>query len=168
MKIKLFIVAIILSVNSFSQNSDNARQSNDFKHHSVYVELLGNSLFYSVNYDYLLKIYTDNIQMSAGSGIGFFRTSSVDGQGRVAKHNRFYITPATTFLFGAKSHYAEIGTALMVGSLGKTLKLVPSARIGYRYQRQKGGFLFRIAFTPAFNDFFIYKYWCGVSVGYIF
>ena len=61
-KISLCLAIIVFAVNSFSQNNDSLQTVPNFKRHSIYVELLGNSFFYSVNYDYLFRIYKDNIK----------------------------------------------------------------------------------------------------------
>jgi hypothetical protein len=170
MKISLlfFSLAVMLPANSFSQN-DNTQQLPDFKRHSVYLELLGNSKYYSVNYDYLFRIYRNNIKLAVGAGISYFQTGyNPDGQGAITIHN-YYFTPEVNFLFGGKSHYCEIGTALMVDFFSNETDFVPSPRIGYRYQPPKGGFLFRIAYTPLFTEHLPFKYyWGGVSFGYIF
>ena len=153
-------------VSEVEARQDTTQRISNFKHHSIYVEFLGSSTFYSVNYDYLFRIYKDNIKLVVGAGIGYFAL-------RLEKRTThyFYFTPETNFLFGGKSHYCEAGTAFMTGISNKRVGFFPSGRIGYRYQPQKGGFLFRIAYTPIFREDswvgFNYLLF-GISFGYIF
>jgi len=155
-----------------AQQNDTLRPISNFKRHSIYAELLGNSFFYSVNYDYLFRIYKNDIKLAVGTGIGYFsyRYCSPEGNEFITARY-FYFTPEINFLFGKKSHYFETGTALMSMIVnGGGAHFVPSGRIGYRYQPQKGGFLFRVAFTPEFTTTWSWLgyFWFGASFGYIF
>jgi len=170
-KVSFCLVIIVFAANSFSQNNDTLQTVSNFKHHSIYAELLGNSTFYSINYDYLFRIYKDNVKLAVGTGIGYFRYRYLYHGGPEKRITRiFYFTPEINFLFWKKSHYFEAGTAFMVGIVdNKYVEFVPNGRIGYRYQPQKGGFLFRIAYTPTFIEWgFLRYHWFGVSFGYIF
>lgn len=40
--------------------------------------------------------------------------------------------------------------------------------IGYRYQKNAGGFLFRVAYTPVLEFNRYLKNWAGISIGYVF
>jgi len=151
--------------------NDTLQTVSNFKRHSIYAEILGSSMFYSVNYDYLFRIYKNDIKLAVGTGIGYFsyRYRSPEGN-KFITARYFYFTPEINFLFGKKSHYFETGTALMSMIVnGGGAHFVPNGRVGYRYQPQKGGFLFRIAYTPAFTTWGRLGYfWFGISFGYIF
>ena len=151
-------------------HNDALQPISNFKRHSIYAELLGNSFFYSVNYDYLFRIYKNDIKLAVGTGIGYFSYGYLSAEGKSLTIHYFYFTPEVNFLFGKKSHYFETGMSLTsVIPNGKYVAFVPNGRIGYRYQPQKGGFLFRIAYTPAFTTWGWIGYcWFGVSFGYIF
>jgi len=157
-------------VETNSINNDTLQTVSNFKRHSIYAELLGSSIYYSVNYDYLLRIYKDNIKLAVGAGIGYI--SLFIGAGPQRNLLRaFYFTPEANFLFGKKSHYFETGVAFMTGIFhGKCVHVhfCPSGRVGYRYQPQKGGFLFRIGYTPVFNMDLFGCCLFGASFGYIF
>ena len=161
---------IVFVTNSFSQNNDTLPTVSNFKHHSIYAELLGNSIVYSVNYDYLFRIYKDNIKLAVGAGIGYFPWTYLYHGGPESRTvHVFYCTPEVNFLFGKKSHYFETGTAFMTGiDNDKEVGFFPSGRIGYRYQPQKGGFFFRIAYTPIFRMGVLGYCWIGGSFGYVF
>lgn len=180
---KVLLLSIILNfasncifaqqqVNNMEARPDTLQIVSTFKHHSIYVELLGSSTFYSVNYDYLFRIYKDNIKLAVGAGIGYLTmTTPYKGVPEKRKYTVFYFTPEINFLFGKKSHYLETGTALLFGIYDKQNVFFPSGRVGYRYQPQKGGFLFRVAYTPLLmEDSWIgFNYLLfGISFGYIF
>ena len=103
----------------------------------------------------------------------------------------FSFSMQVNYLFGEKNHYLEIGTgitfpefyfptsATITHSSEKTHYkyenwtistdfLIP-LRIGYRYQRDNGGFFWKIAFVPMFsihNDAFFPS--AGIAIGYTF
>ena len=129
------------------------------KHHSVYVELGGNSIVYSLNYDYTFSL-SESSKLAIGSG---FEYVVMDSYANPDIHTPeaqpfLFVTPAVNLLLGKKSHHLEIGMSAIYLT-------IPSARIGYRYQPAKGGFLFRIGFTPIVAIPFP---WAGISFGYTF
>jgi len=154
-------------------NSDTLPQVSNFKRHSIYAELGGNSFYYSVNYDYLFRIYKDIIKLATGTGTGYIALPEYYSGRYFGTIHFLYFTPEVNFLFGKKSHYLETGTALwiVISDIDrfKHPDFRMSARVGYRYQPQKGGFLFRFAYTPFVSDEGITSYlWFGISFGYIF
>lgn len=137
---------------------------------SVYVELLGNALLYSVNYDRLL---TPNL--AGRVGLMFVTAEDDEGDsGTVA------IVPVMgSWLWGDGNSHFETGIGLAVATAsfdideldvdesGGGTGVYGTGVLGYRYQRPGGGFLFRVGLTPVFttNDF---APWFGLSFGYSF
>ena len=152
---------------------------------SVYLELLGNGLFYSINYDHL---FTESFGGRVGAG---------------------YISPAwvSTGTFPLMAYYLiGSGNSKLELGLGANVILQPenqsfsfasaedeefegtgvlgTATVGYRYQRAEGGIVFRVGLTPFFGNFvketllpsyqyvkedvFRFRLWGGISVGYAF
>jgi hypothetical protein len=152
---------------------------------STYVELFGNGLIYSFNYDHL---FDEDFGMRVGAG--FFPTDEFS-----------VITfPLMAYsLIGSGSSKLELGLGVCVilqpenaafsfmaavdeevrgnGALG-------TATLGYRYQGADGGFVFRAGVTPFFGNFsrdkstspsvtdyeyvFGFRWSIGVSFGYGF
>ncbi len=126
---------------------------NEAAKNGVYVELLGNGMIYSVNYERFLN---EKISIRAGGG-----TLSVNGI--------FLLLPLsinmTTFpilgnyFYGAGNSKLELGAGVVLGS-AKVVSIFDRERerrktifeltafTGYRYQRPDGGFLFRVGLTP--------------------
>ena len=156
-----FIIVILLISNTLNSHIITGKVNPDLKHHSVYLEIGGSSLFYSLNYDYTLRI-TNELNLAVGSGFAYSPRSIADYQGYA-----FVIAPACNLLLGKSSHHVETGLALL--SFGPVESTTLSARIGYRYQRPSGGFLFRIGDTPILmgGPEWIMP-WAGVSFGYTF
>lgn len=138
---------------------------------AVYVELLGNGLLYSINYDRLL---TPN----AAGRVGLMFVTAEDDQG---DSGTVAIVPVMgSWLWGdGNSHFETgIGLALATASFdfadefdvdesGGATTVYGTGVLGYRYQRPGGGFVFRVGLTPVFttNDF---APWFGLSFGYAF
>lgn len=140
---------------------------------AVYVELLGNGLLYSVNYD---RLFTDNV--SGRIGAMFVAGEDEEGDSGYA-----LITPIiASYLFGQGSSKFEAGLGVALGyasvdglDFGEEgagvdesgAGVIGTGVLGYRYQRPDGGFVFRVGLTPLFDDSG-FAPWFGVSFGYGF
>ncbi len=152
---------------------------------SIYVELLGNGLLYSANYDHL---FTEAIGMRVG--VGYFPYHEV----------RLGAFPLMGYyLIGSGRHKFEVGLGICVilqrEGQGFAWMSAPddevrgntvlgTATLGYRYQPADGGFVFRAGVTPFFGNFrreisplyyvdeyenvFKLQMWGGISLGYGF
>jgi hypothetical protein len=135
---------------------------------SIYLELLGNGLFYSVNYD---RMFTESF--GARVGIGFVQATEA---------SLTTIPIMAHYLFGSGSSKLEIGFGAcmllqpewsgisFIGSEDKEARgsqILGTATLGYRYQRTDGGFVFRAGVTPIFGVIG-FKLIGGLSFGYGF
>ena len=145
--------------------------SNDsLKRNAVYIELLGQGVLYSVNYDYRIK---ENIALRAGLttyGINFFSKSNVTG-----------FPMMLNYLSGKRKGHFEAGIGFMPLLVTEEtgwfsweddkkkqseVDVIGNINLGYRYQPRTGGFVFRFNFTPLIGPTVIP--WAGMSFGYGF
>lgn len=124
---------------------------------TVYLELGGSSLFYSINFENLSRLSSIS-KLTYGFGAEYL--SSIFDYG-----SAICVIPSANLLFGKESHHFETGLACFT-AIGKRV-LVPSARIGYRFQPNNGGFVFRAGFTPILFSSSVVPYG-GISLGYNF
>ncbi|HLL46985.1 MAG TPA: hypothetical protein VK399_09745 [Longimicrobiaceae bacterium] len=129
---------------------------------SVYVELLGNGVLYSMNYD---RKFSDHV--SGRVGLMALGAALVPVMGN--------------YLAGNGNHRLELGAGPLLIFAPDELKLdeaeelestsdfavAGTATLGYRYQPVYGGFVFRIGFTPVFGEGGVFP-WVGASFGYAF
>jgi hypothetical protein len=136
------------------------------KKNSVYVEFLGSSpMLYNVTYDRLI-VGEDKIRTSVALGLQYIFDSEIEG----ALNSDFTMTPQFNLLFGRK-HYFEFGMGAAF-PFGSESAIFPF-RLGYRFQKEEGGLLFKAAFTPIYfpgDGFFGSPFlpWGGLSAGYTF
>lgn len=134
---------------------------------AFYVELLGNGLFYSMNYD---RLFTD--QVSGRVGLMFLGAASDEGSAAVTA------TPLmVNYLFGRGNSHFEAGVGILVvsgavddvpGEEDQSFSgAIGTGTLGYRYQRPGGGFVFRVGLTPFFSTQ-AFGPWFGISFGYGF
>ena len=141
---------------------------------AVFLELGGDGLLYSINYDMRLQRgRQDGIGFKAGIG-GLSANISSDGDsGRAG----YFAIPATfNYLLGKKRHALEMGfgaTFLHVGAQGEVdnervsvrgSAVYPHANFGYRYQALNDGLTLRLTLTPLVGI----GMYGGVSVGFNF
>lgn len=144
-----------------------SKSSSDFARNSIFLEILGNGLLYSINYDH--KIFD---HLSARIGGMYLGVSERNTDQSVSL---LLVPVMANYLVGSGSSRLEIGAGLTFGSAGGNIDTAGgdfdeggfaafTSTIGYRLQPTDGGFLFRIGFTPVFtaNGFLP---WAGLSLG---
>ena len=160
--VAVILLAFFSTVFCFSQDSidDPNTEHTQTGQHTVYTELLGNAgLLYSIGYDYTIKLKGKE-KLSFNCGFQYF-------------YGMYSLSPQINYLQGKKkNHYRDLGIGVICSNELTAILF----RIGYRYQREDGGFFFKIAYTPAFTDFQLLSrkewrlmpIWGGVAFGYTF
>jgi hypothetical protein len=134
---------------------------------AVYVELLGNGLLYSINYDH-------RIAPKLAARVGVMGLGGVSDSSSAAV---FTAPVMLSYLFGEGNSHFEVGAGLILAA-GAVDEVDPledesfsrafgTATLGYRYQRPDGGFIFRTGLTPFF-DHTGFAPSFGISFGYGF
>lgn len=127
-----------------------------------FVELLGNAVGLSLNYEYM---YFESISMRFGFGGHScfcdieYAPDYVYDEGEIPTGTTMGIFMAN-FITPKLPHHLEVGAGLMylIGQDGRGFLegdkddyVLPIASFGYRYQPRSGGFFFRIGATPIFQ-----------------
>lgn len=163
----VFLLLIIDYLNS-AYSQDTIVNNAIIKRHSAYLEIFGNTgVLPSINYDYMYFSVRNN---HLSSRIGF-TTDFTSG---------FALPLEMNYFTGNAPHFFELGLGITFESQFEDqledydIHNILVGRIGYRYQRMGGGWLFRLAFTP-FTDYFsdggldrFIQPSGGFSVGYSF
>jgi hypothetical protein len=147
----LFLTA---GLSAFAQDSDPVERA--LPQNSLYVEIAGNGLIYSINYD---RVFQD--RFSARIGIAPY------GSGDIA------VPILANYLLGSGPSRLELGLGVTVMSITFTFidsdydlaRVIGTASFAYRYQKPDGGIFFKAGFTPLFNDKGFLP-WFGASLGY--
>ena len=194
MKIRLVylsaILAVSLSLVSFARAQESrsvgSPRIGPMAENSLYVELLGNGILYSLNYDRMLtedmsaRLGFEYLNISA-SGTNEDSTTSGVSIG-------FYLVPATINFFLASHDNGKVGSSKLEIGAGPLFIFVTgtgtgtlagnnvsgslvggTATLGYRYQSYDGGFVFRVGFTPIYLQQPIgFRPLGGISLGYAF
>ena len=147
-------------------------QSSQFKalpRNAFYIELLGTGGPYSLNYERLLS--RQNIG-GLRYGVGITLLPTYQG-----------LTQRLTKLWGKGEHHAETGLGILVARQndpeafdfnnrnGYVIRIHLSPQVGYRYQKNTAGLLFRATYTPWINYYsgqVRFRNWAGISIGKMF
>ncbi len=160
LSVSLFLFFALTSIISIAQTQtiDSAAQRTGSKN-SVYAELLGNAAGLSINYDRII-LRKNNISLSLCLGAGMVPSNLINGAlNNGAKTNYLvYGIPVSTNLFwGRRNSHLETGVGLTyqqgmsgLGADKYSQTLFAVARLGYRYQKEIGGFFWKIGLTPFF------------------
>jgi hypothetical protein len=147
-------------------------------HNALYIELAGPGLLYSLNYEYRFSQ-----KFSVRAGLSMWSIDSLDLLILQIKNFKYRSFPLMiNYMTGKRSSHFELGLGIMplfvqgdftvfyfldAGETSKTNHLLGIGTIGYRYQRNEGGFIFRAGATPVFSSSggaFTF----GISLGYGF
>ena len=161
-----------------------AQDSNIIASNSVYIELLGNGVPYSLNFDRIV-VQNPKLKIAARIGISYMPTFIFS--------NRIITIPLElTTLVGEGKHFFEFGpgftfmhqkydendptviTSVTDPTDYVNIYLQPSLRFGYRYQKPDGGFLFRLGLLGITSieiekiniGLDLFYLWGGISIGY--
>ena len=159
--------------------SVSAQEGSDYIRKSVYLELLGNGLAYSVNYDMRFK---KNQQDGLGFriGAGGFSITGYDSDGVEVKGSLLTFPIELNYLIGKKRSALETGIGVSPLFLGAKIEVDDEKiggtgsganvflNLGYRFQPLKKGFTARINWTPIINSGGFIPAWFGISLGYSF
>jgi|LFIK01.1.fsa_nt_gi hypothetical protein len=133
--------------------------------HAVYGELLGTGLLYSLNYEY--RFHPD-----ISARVGIMHAGAFDATWtNIPIMAKYLIGDSHNLELGAGVQYMGIsfdgeGTEDDTFGIGGST-IAGAAAIGYRYQSNDGGMIFRATMTPLIGDFGTIT-WGGLSVGYSF
>ena len=142
----------------------------EFQHkNSIQLELFGHGVFYSINYERIL-LNGEKFKTTGQAGFAWYPPAT--------DVREFWLPVSINELFSFNKHHVEfgLGTVFTVEEnlerSGKTTRAwynLLSGRIGCRYQKPNGRFIFRIGFTPLYeldgNEFHPLG---GVTFGYSF
>jgi hypothetical protein len=135
---------------------------------SIYGELLGPALLYSINYERNIGDFSGRI------GIGYLSLSAsapeTDGNGNVhtaSASAEFISVPLTVSYLGigGRNNMLELGAGATILHMGagassfyasssaSTTVVLGVVQAGYRYQPADGGFLFRVGLSPIVSEY---------------
>ena len=131
---------------------------------AFFVELLGNGLIFSANYD--MRFSQSSNGWGARAGIGYI--GDVNGDGGVLT-----IPVTVNNLLGTDGKYFEVGVGITYLSAdadfigdNNTSDIVGTMTFMYRRQPVDGGFMWKIGLTPILADGIFVPYWIGIGIGY--
>ena len=164
------VVLFCLSTPLLAQKS---KDSIVFKKNAVFYELAGSGGRHSINYERSFVIKQSKFTGSVRGGLSLSNYRDFDGN----FNPDFTLPLMANLMYGAK-HRGEIGVGQTLSSIveGNTNTGDPKRgnhfnttfNIGYRYQRQNGGPMVRVGYTPVINFRGEYKHWFGASIGFTF
>ncbi len=166
-RITLFVLFFLL-INSVKGQENRAESLGSEKRaQNIFVELGGQGLLFTANYDTRFSNRRDGL--GGRVGIGYI---AADGD------NATTVPLSLNYLLGKGRHFFEIG-------LGATLlatkasdysfvfndnnsDVIGTMSFSYRLQPVDRGFSLRAGLTPVFNKDFFIPYYAGLSLGYSF
>lgn len=149
---------------------------------AVFIETYKKPGFLSANYDMRLKKDSnEGFGFTVGAGLGNAYLTNVQGDNTAPDRRRLVLPVGINYIIGAKQHGGEVGVGVTPQIPLNTIRdgfeyngTVFSARLGYRFQPLREGFIGRIAWVPTAEKIPVYSgyeiNWAnvGVSVGYSF
>jgi len=163
----LFLFLLFISINAIAQVSETTSSGEDKRAQNIFVELGGQGLLFTVNYDSRFSKKRDGI--GGRAGIGY-----------IAEGGDYATTVplSLNYLLGKGKHFFEMGLGATILTTGGTdesflfdennSNVIGTMSFSYRLQPVDRGFSFRAGLTPVFNKNFFIPYYAGISLGYSF
>ena len=133
-------------------------QNLENKSNTIYLEIGGNNVIYSVKYE---KEVLSNFSPRIG-----FSIMPISEYSNSGKHSgsKLFITLITNYFINLNSNNKiEMG----VGASYHLDTFFPAISLGYRYSPNNGGFVFKVTFTPLLNrEIFDVFPWFGIGIGF--
>jgi hypothetical protein len=162
-----FLFLLVLPVFTVGKSSAQNAPIPEKRAQNVFVEIGGQGLLFTANYD--TRFSNKRSGLGGRAGIGYM---SLDGE------NVTTIPVSLNYLLGNGNHFFEIGLgATFIGSSDDTPilftdnsegKVMGTMSFSYRLQPANSGFSFRAGLTPIFNSRNFIPYYAGLSLGYSF
>lgn len=136
-------------------------------HHALFVELFGHGVFYNLNYEYRRTpdlVLRASFSLQPGWYDCLFDSSD-------CRQGLWFVPGlAVAKLFFEGAHHLELGLGggAIVSTKDGWLTAYLTPQLGYRFEPDEGGFLFRLTFTPlvgASEEYLIFP-WGGMSFGF--
>ena len=149
--------------NCFAQETsrqDSANFKKVITQHNLFLEIGGTGGLYNITYDCSFAL-SEKRKLAVGLG------------GLYIPQLLYFISPQINYLFkGKKNSHLELGSGYALVWFSGDLVPVQyvSIRIGYRYQRENGGFFWKITIVPTYEigDLFLPMPIPGIAFGYTF
>lgn len=162
----IFIAAGLQNLSAQEVKGLNIQNPEVKRAQNIFVELGGQGLTFTANYDSRFSNRKDGL--GGRAGIGYL---SVDG-------DKITTVPLSlNYLLGKGNKFFEIGlgaTYLSTSGNSEILfnenssNVIGTMSFFYRVQPEDGGFSFRAGLSPVFNKDFFIPYYGGISFGYSF
>ncbi len=147
------------------------RASSEAAKNAVYIEALGIGGYGSLNYERVL-FKRNRLDFNIRLGLSTYHTNDFTN-----RFNPDLIFPLAISALYGHNHHIEIGAGKVISSVvylneeefraSRRLRFNSNVFVGYRYQRNEGGFIYRVTYSPLFTENVRWT-WGGVSIGYVF
>ncbi len=150
--LNIFIVFLVFFESLLGQNIDNVKKN------TVYLEIGGNNVFYSINYERMISK-----SISPRIGVSIMPITEYSNSGKHS-NSKLFLTLMSNYFFDINdNNKIELGIGISYG----LSTLFPATSIGYRFCPLDGGLVFKIAFTPLLDkEIFDIFPWFGIGIGY--
>lgn len=164
MRLLLISLITIIQLQAFSQDSTQS--------HAVTIEILGNQFNHTFNYEFQ-KHFHKYIHLGMRAGFGLYQIKDFE-----QKINPDLLFPIAINTWFGNQHAFEMGVGQTITSIvyysiadqskQRLYQMHTQFNLGYRYQKNTGGFQFRAIYAPFINQNKVFRHWGGLSLGYVF
>ncbi len=168
MKNSFFVVLILMTLRtSVHAQTDSVRIAQQ----GIYLEIGGPGGYGSLNYERVL-FHKQYLTVAARVGLSIYHVRDYTNQ-----FNPDLIIPVSIGAYYGRQHNIEMAIGQTIANIvhagpdfkpARKTDLHTHFSVGYRYQKNTAGFIFRCAYTPILEFNKHLRHWAGVSIGYSF
>ncbi|OQX75219.1 MAG: hypothetical protein B6D61_10860 [Bacteroidetes bacterium 4484_249] len=170
MKITIYISFLFLffQYSVLAQNTEEI----DIAKSLIFIEAGGSGGYGSVNYEYLLKSI-NKIKLSVRIGFSTYHITDYTNS-----FNPDILIPIAVNAYYGLNHNIDFSIGQTISNIvyADNFDFQPKRKnsfntnlsLGYRYQKETGGFMCKIAYSPIIENNKTYRNWISLSLGYAF
>ena len=170
MKIKILFIIICIFINNLivAKNTETLKKARNF----VFFEVGGSGGYGSINYEYLVK-KIKKLKLSVRVGASSYHLNDYTN-----KFNPDVIIPITINAYYGTKHNIYFGLGQAITSIvyannsdykpKRTNNSNTNLSIGYRYQKEVGGIMFKIGYASIIENNNMFRHWFLLAFGYTF
>ena len=169
MNLKLvYIFLILFATHEVKSQLDSVNNAKNL----IFLEAAGNGGFLSANYERLFKV-KGNLNFGIRIGLSTYCLNDY-----TANFNPDIIVPLGINGLYGKKHKLLIGVGQTITSIPRAstkdwkpereISVHANFMIGYRYQKNTGGIMLSLSYTPMVEFYKHYRHWGAAAIGYAF
>ena len=171
MYLKALTLVFVCLSSSIASSAQDQKVTEDTRR-IIYLEAGGYGGYGSINYELPITV-VERVNISARLGLGSYHIKDFSNS-----INPDILIPLGINAYYGRKHHIDMGIGQTISSIiyadktsyepNRKTTFSTNMSLGYRYQKEDGHLMFRVAYTPILENNSDFRHWGSLAVGYTF